>query len=81
VTRPPGATGSGRPPAGLCDACSHQRLIRTTRGSEFSLCRRSREQPQRFPRYPRVPVTACEGYDRRATEEQDSRTPTEEAAG
>ena len=47
---------------GLCDACVHQRLVRNTRGSEFSLCQRSREDPE-YPRYPRVPVVACKGYE------------------
>ena len=34
-----------RPPAGLCDPCAHQRLVRNTRGSSFSLCERSRTDP------------------------------------
>lgn len=51
--------GPGR---GLCDACRHQRLVRNTRGSEFSLCERSREQPE-FPRYPRLPVLRCPGFE------------------
>jgi hypothetical protein len=50
--------------AGLCDTCVHQRVVRNTRGSEFSLCRRSKDEPERFPRYPRVPVLACPGYER-----------------
>ena len=54
-----------RPPAGLCDSCRHQRVIRNTRGSEFSLCERSRAEPERYPRYPRVPVTACAGHEAR----------------
>ena len=53
------------PPAGLCDRCRHQQIVRTTRGSVFSLCRRSRSEPDRFPRYPRLPVTACPGYEAR----------------
>jgi hypothetical protein len=44
----------------------HQRLVATTRGSEFSLCERSRAEPERYPRYPRVPVTSCAGFARRA---------------
>jgi hypothetical protein len=47
--------------AGLCDTCRHQRIVRTTRGSAFSLCERSRTDP-RFPRYPRLPVVECDGY-------------------
>jgi hypothetical protein len=49
---------------GLCDSCAHQQLVPNTRGSVFSLCRRSRTDP-RFPRYPRVPVNACPGYEPR----------------
>ena len=48
--------------AGLCDRCRHQQIVATTRGSRFSLCRRSRDEPERFPRYPRLPVLACPGY-------------------
>jgi hypothetical protein len=53
--------------AGLCDSCRHQRVIRNTRGSSFSLCERSRTEP-RYPRYPRLPVVACEGYEQRKPE-------------
>lgn len=52
------------PPAGLCDSCRHQRVVRNTRGSRFSLCRRSETDPA-FPRYPRIPVAACPGFERR----------------
>jgi hypothetical protein len=51
-----------RPAAGLCDRCVHQRLVRNTRGSEFSLCERSRTDPE-FPRYPRLPVLECRGFE------------------
>ena len=57
----------GQPRAGLCDACRHQQLVRNTRGSVFSLCRRSRSEPERFPRYPRLPVNRCAGYEGRPT--------------
>ena len=50
------------PPVGLCDSCRHQQVVRTTRGSSFSLCRRSKNEPDRFPRYPRLPVLRCPGY-------------------
>ena len=52
---------------GLCDTCKHQKLIRNTRGSTFSMCLRSKDEPERFPKYPRVPVSACPGYERRPT--------------
>jgi len=50
-------------PRGLCDRCVHQRLVPTTRGSVFSLCERSRAEPRRYPRYPRLPVLRCDGFD------------------
>ncbi|HWE34634.1 MAG TPA: hypothetical protein VG410_14175 [Solirubrobacteraceae bacterium] len=55
------------PGAGLCNTCRHQQVVGTTRGSAFSLCRRSKDEPERFPRYPRLPVQQCSGYERRAT--------------
>ena len=53
-----------RPEAGLCDRCRHQRIVRNTRGSHFSLCERSRVDPA-FPRYPRLPVRQCAGFEPR----------------
>jgi hypothetical protein len=61
------------PNAGLCDSCRHQRVVRTTRGSVFSLCERSGTDPA-YPRYPRLPVVRCPGYERRTGE-----TPPNEA--
>jgi hypothetical protein len=55
-----------RPPAGLCDSCRHQKLIRTGRGSEFSMCERSKTEPA-YDKYPRVPVRACPGYEERSS--------------
>jgi hypothetical protein len=49
-------------PAGLCDKCAHQRLVHNTRGSTFSLCERSRGEPEAFPRYPPLPVLECSGF-------------------
>jgi hypothetical protein len=53
-----------RPPAGLCNACLHQRVVGNTRGSVFSLCERSKIDPA-FPKYPRIPVVECHGFERR----------------
>jgi hypothetical protein len=53
--------------AGLCQSCLHQRIVKNTRGSAFSLCERSRRDKS-FPRYPRLPVTDCRGYERRSEE-------------
>jgi hypothetical protein len=54
---------------GLCDTCRYQRLVRSGRGSLFTMCLKSREDAT-FPKYPRVPVTACSGYERSASEEE-----------
>jgi hypothetical protein len=61
MVSPSGGPGLG---AGLCDSCRHQREVRNTRGSSFSLCARSREEPV-YPRYPRVPVISCPGHEPR----------------
>lgn len=57
-----------RPPTGLCDSCLHQRLVPNTRGSVFSLCERSKTDPS-YPRYPRVPVLSCPGFEPRPDSE------------
>jgi len=53
---------------GLCDSCRHQRVVRNTRGSVFSLCERSKTDP-RYAKYPRVPVLECPGFEVREGEE------------
>ncbi|MFL5820196.1 MAG: hypothetical protein ACJ76S_05880 [Solirubrobacteraceae bacterium] len=63
----PSTSPSSPPSAGLCDSCRHQRLVHNTRGSTFSLCERSRTDPA-YPRYPRLPVRSCPGYQRRDPE-------------
>lgn len=47
---------------GLCDGCVHQKRIVSGKGSTFSMCLRSRWDA-RYPKYPRLPVTDCEGYE------------------
>jgi hypothetical protein len=54
--------------AGLCDSCLHQKLIKSGRGSVFSMCLRHRTD-ERFPKYPRIPVERCPGYERRELSE------------
>jgi hypothetical protein len=50
---------------GLCGACAHARVIRSSRGSEFWLCERS-QRDARFTKYPVLPVRACTGFERAA---------------
>ncbi len=47
--------------AGLCAACAHVARIRSDRGAVFYLCKLSAGDP-RFPKYPRLPVRTCAGY-------------------
>ena len=47
---------------GLCATCRHMRVIRSDRGSVFYLCELSKVD-QRFPKYPRLPVLSCSGYE------------------
>ena len=49
--------------AGLCATCIHARITGNDRGSQFVFCELSRTRPE-FPRYPRLPVIACTGYER-----------------
>jgi len=60
-------TGEGRPrpfgpPAGLCEACTHHRVIESRRGSRFHLCERAAADP-RFAKYPPIPVLRCPGFE------------------
>jgi len=46
----------------------HQKVVRSGRGSVFSMCLRHRTD-ERFPKYPRIPVESCPGYERRELSE------------
>jgi RecG-like helicase len=48
---------------GLCDQCVHQQLVRSGRGSEFSMCRLGLQDPD-WPKYPRMPVLRCPRFER-----------------
>lgn len=52
---------------GLCDRCVHVKRVRTPR-SEFLLCERSKLDPA-YPRYPRLPVLSCPGFEPEGNEE------------
>lgn len=47
---------------GLCASCWFMRKMESDRGSVFYLCQRSTTDP-RFPKYPRLPVVQCSGYE------------------
>ncbi|HEY7187873.1 MAG TPA: hypothetical protein VH436_15055 [Vicinamibacterales bacterium] len=46
---------------GLCRTCANVQVITSARQSTFYLCRLSATDP-RFPKYPPLPVRACDGY-------------------
>jgi hypothetical protein len=52
---------------GLCADCRFARRIVSARGSEFWRCLRADDPAlgDRFPKYPRLPVRTCRGYERR----------------
>lgn len=54
--------------AGLCAVCRWVRPISNRRGSDFFLCLRSKEEPN-YPRYPRLPVLECRGFESRLADE------------
>ena len=57
-------TVTPEPSPGLCGGCVHVRTVRSGKGSTFYLCELSRVDPA-FPRYPRIPVLRCRGYEPR----------------
>jgi len=48
---------------GLCASCVYSRLLESSRGSVFYFCERSKDEPEEFPKYPRLPVVVCRGYE------------------
>jgi hypothetical protein len=49
-------------PVGLCVSCVHARVVASSHGSSFYLCRLSEADP-RFRRYPVLPVRSCVGFE------------------
>jgi hypothetical protein len=60
-----GEKGTERDRVGLCADCRHVRRIESDRGARFYLCQLSASDPS-FPKYPRLPVLQCSGYERKA---------------
>ena len=58
--------GEKRMEAGLCETCVHQKLIESDRGRKFVMCALSVTNPD-FPKYPRLPVLECSGYEPQRT--------------
>jgi len=56
-------SGGEKNKSGLCADCRHAQRIESSKGSLFLLCTLSKID-LRFPKYPRLPVLTCSGYDR-----------------
>jgi hypothetical protein len=63
------------PSFGLCDRCTHQRLVRSGRGATFSMCEIGLRDPG-WPKYPGMPVTACPRFSERPPDASDQRAAT-----
>ena len=61
----PAATQS----VGLCATCQNARRVVSDRGSVFFLCKLSATD-SRFPKYPRLPMVSCVGYQAEQPDEQ-----------
>jgi hypothetical protein len=47
---------------GLCETCRYAKLNQTRRGTVYLRCLRA-EWDDRLPRYPRLPVSRCAGFE------------------
>ncbi len=63
----------GPPPesavAGLCADCLHAKKLETKIGATIYLCGLAAKQP-RLPKFPRLPVLACIGYEKQRREDE-----------
>jgi hypothetical protein len=57
-----GLSQKGQDRIGLCADCKFMRVVKSDRGSTFLFCERSITD-KTFPKYPRLPVLQCRGYE------------------
>lgn len=70
---PDSSSGDREKRVGLCFRCRHARRVPAPR-AEYWLCQLSAVDP-RFPKYPRLPVLACDGYEPHTDEERGDPEP------
>ena len=46
---------------GLCPECANLKIVESSKGSVFLMCRLAKDDP-RFPKYPPQPVRSCQGF-------------------
>ena len=66
---------------GLCGNCEHATIVRSAKGSEFTLCSLHKSFPDKFQKYPPVPVVICSGYMPSAKSTTNERTLFEDIGG
>jgi len=49
-------------------------VVRSAKGSVFTLCERSFAEPARFVKYPRLPVMRCDGFEALESQPKDEKT-------
>jgi len=59
---------------GLCENCRHAQIVQNSRGGTFYLCRRANEDAS-FPKYPRLPLLSCRGYEAEPPKAPEGATP------
>ena len=65
---------------GLCLNCLHGRRVVSAKASEFWRCAKADTDP-RFPKYARLPVLKCDGYEEDETPSPLSSPPAGERGG
>ena len=55
---------------GLCKRCQHVKVVESAKQARFYLCQRSITSPD-FPRYPRLPVLSCPGFEDKVAQPQE----------
>jgi hypothetical protein len=63
-------SGHAGPSPGLCALCSHVHRNETRKGTVYWRCTRAATDP-RFPKYPRLPVLSCPGFEPMAPESSE----------
>lgn len=59
---------------GLCARCRHARVV-PARHATYWLCQLSATDP-RFPKYPRLPVIECDGYEQGEPDSKPGENPS-----
>lgn len=62
------------PSFGLCGSCRYRREVIGRLGATYLLCRRS-ESDSNYPKYPRLPLLRCAGYEEGEGEGEEPESP------